>query len=57
MRKRFLVAILVSGLFLSACGGGGGGGGGSSAPAASACTVTQEPLPLLGQLRLPCLFY
>lgn len=53
MRKRFLVAILVSGLFLSACGGGGGGGGGSSAPAASACTVTQEPLPFSASYDCP----
>ena len=55
MRKCFLVAILVSGLFLFACGGGGGGGGGgdSSAPAASVCAVTEESLPFSASFNCP----
>jgi len=59
VRKCFLVAILMSGLFLSACGGGGGGGsgegggGGSSAPAASVSLTGPEPLPFSSSYNCP----
>lgn len=43
MKRYFLFAILVCGVFLSACGGGGGGGGGSSSGSLSVAITDAKP--------------
>jgi hypothetical protein len=43
VKKFFLFAILVCGVFLSACGGGGGGGGGSASGSLSVAITDAKP--------------
>jgi hypothetical protein len=45
MKKYFLFAILICGVFLSACGGGGGGGSSSSGSFSVAITDAKPALP------------
>jgi hypothetical protein len=51
MKKYFLFAILVCGVFLSACGGGGGGGGGSASGSSLSIAITDAKPSLPADIR------